>query len=439
MLDIRLFRNEPEMVKQALASRGESTQVVDEICKLDADYRKIEHEADELRAEIKKLSKEFASQKSQNDSLKAESKKLGEKENTLQAKADKILAERTELLLNLPNLPSPECPLGKDHNDNINLGVGNLLDDKSEHGGIEIQPIQTSELPDFAPHQQIPHLEFAEEMKILDMKRAVKISGPMFGMFRGAGAQLANALIQYGLDCNSDLYEQIRPPSLVKTETLIATGHLPKFSEEAYSLEDGKLWAIPTGEVPLTYLMADEIIEVDELPLRFMAYTPCYRREAGAAGQQTRGMLRVHEFDKVEILACVKPEQAQEMHLEILNRAVRLVKNLGLTYRLIDICTGDIGNSSARTYDVEVYAPGEARWLECSSVSWFSDYQARRANIRYRNPETKKTEFIHTLNGSAVAVPRVWTALVETHRQADGSIQIPEVLHPYMNGLTVIN
>lgn len=422
MLDIRLLRNEPEMAKEVLATRGESPKVIDEVLKLDIEYRNLGQEADGLRTEVKKLSKEFARQKD-NESLKEESKKHGEKISELEHKASEILEKRTQILLNIPNLPSPECPVGETHKDNVIL----------ETPPTEPQP------EDFQEHQKIPHWEFAEEMGILDMKRAVKLSGPMFGMFRGGGAHLANALIQFGLSRNRDIYEEIRPPSLVKAETLIATGHLPKFAEDAYSMEEGKLWAIPTGEVPLTYLMADEIIEPDQLPMRLMAYTPCYRREAGSAGQQTRGMLRVHEFDKVEILAYAKPSQAQDIHKEILSRAVGIVKDLGLIYRIVDICTGDLGNSSARTFDIEVYAPGEARWLECSSVSWFSDYQSRRANIRYRNPETKKPEFVHTLNGSAVAVPRVWTALVETHRQADGSIAIPAALQPYMDGKTHIS
>ena len=424
MLDIHLIRKDPEMVKQALLSRGEDAAIVDEVAKLDTIYRELGTKADELRSEIKRISKEFAS--SPSEDLKKESKKLGEEDKKLEFVADEILKERNDLMLHIPNLPSPHCLFGKSHKDNT------VLD-------LPIFPLANKSKPeDFLPHQKVRHLEFAEEMGILDMKRAVKISGSMFGMFRGAGARLANALIQYGLSFNRDLYEEVRPPSLVKTETLTATGHLPKFAEDAYSLEDGKLWAIPTGEVPLTYIMADEIIEIEKLPMRFMAYTPCYRREAGSAGQQTRGMLRVHEFDKVEIIAYATPDQAEDIHQEILGRAVKLVENLELHHRVVDVCTGDLGSSAARTFDVEVYAPGEASWLECSSVSWFDSYQARRANIRYRSLKSKKTEFIHTLNGSAVAVPRVWIALVETHRQADGSIKIPEVLHKYMDGLTSI-
>ena len=229
-----------------------------------------------------------------------------------------------------------------------------------------------------------PHWEFAVEMGILDLERAAKISGAMFAMFRGDGAALARALLSYGLDRNSDLYEEILPPSLVRRDTMVRTGHLPKFIDDAYEIARDDLWPIPTGEVPLTSLGEDEILDESQLPMRFMAATPCYRREAGSAGRDTRGLLRVHEFQKVEILAYATEEQARSLHEELLERAVGAVSDLGLTYRIVDICTGDLGASSARTFDVEVYAPGASRWLECSSVSWFSDYQARRANIRYR-------------------------------------------------------
>jgi seryl-tRNA synthetase len=219
---------------------------------------------------------------------------------------------------------------------------------------------------------------------------------------------------------------------------MVSTGHLPKFEEDAYHLERDDLWAIPTAEVPLTSLARDEILDEADLPVRLMAYTPCFRREAGSAGRDTRGLLRVHEFDKVEILAYTTPDQARAMHEELLARAEGLIRDLGLAYRILDLCTGDIGNSAARTFDIEVYAPGVDQWLEVSSVSWFSDYQARRANIRYRPSGAKGTEIVHTLNGSALAVPRVWAALVETHRRPDGTVAVPEVLHPYLRGATSI-
>ena len=260
----------------------------------------------------------------------------------------------------------------------------------------------------------------------------------MFVLYRGLGARLQRALVQFGLDRNADAFEEVRPPTLVRTDTLMSTGQLPKFADDAYHLERDDLWAIPTAEVPLTSLYRDEVLAEADLPVRLMAHTSCYRREAGSAGRDTRGLLRLHEFDKVEILAYATPDQAHDMHAELLARAEGAIADLGLPYRVLDLCTGDLGISSARTFDIEVYAPGADRWLEVSSVSWFSDYQARRANIRFRPTEGKGTQLVHTLNGSGLAVPRVWAALVETYRRPDASIEIPEVLHPYMGGTTVI-
>jgi seryl-tRNA synthetase len=260
----------------------------------------------------------------------------------------------------------------------------------------------------------------------------------MFSMMRGMGATLSRALCQLALDRNADAFEEVRPPSLVKTSTLMATGQLPKFADDAYAIERDDLWAIPTAEAPLTSIASGEVLAEDDLPMRFMAYSPCYRREAGSAGRDTRGLLRVHEFDKVEILAYATPEQAPAMLDELVGRAEAMIGLLGLAHRVVDICTGDLGQSHHRSYDIEVYAPGCDQWLEVSSISWLSDYQARRANIRYRNKAAKSNEVLHTLNGSALAVPRVWAALVETYRQPDGSVALPEVLHPYLRGATSI-
>jgi seryl-tRNA synthetase len=264
----------------------------------------------------------------------------------------------------------------------------------------------------------------------------------MFALYRGQGARLIRALTQLALDrhtSGADSYEEIRPPTLVRTDTMIATGQLPKFADDAYKVERDDLWLIPTAEAPLTSMHRDEIVDEADLPLRFTAYTPCFRREAGSAGKDTRGTLRTHEFDKVELFAYCTSEQWKSVHDDILRRALGIITDLGLPYRVLDLCAGDLGFSSARTFDVEVYAPGCDMWLEVSSVSWFSDYQARRANVRYRVAGGKGTETCHTLNGSAMAWSRIWPAIVETHRQPDGSIRLPEVLHPYFGGATAIS
>jgi seryl-tRNA synthetase len=299
-------------------------------------------------------------------------------------------------------------------------------------------------LDDYPDHQRVPHWDTATELGILDNERATKISGAMFTMQRGAGATLSRALCQYGLDLNADAFEEVRPPSLVTSATLTATGQLPKFADDAYSIERDDLWCIPTAEVPLTSIYANEILDDHQLPIRVMAHSSSFRREAGSAGRDTRGMLRAHEFDKVEILAFATPEQAPDLLTDMTARAERAIAGLGLPYRVIEICTGDMGQSHHRSFDIEVYAPGADTWLEVSSVSWFSDYQARRGNIRFRrhDPDGKPmrgTDFVHTLNGSALAVPRVWAAIIENYRNVDGSVDVPEVLWPYMRGIRRID
>jgi seryl-tRNA synthetase len=421
VLDVRLFRTDFDQVRSGLARRGDDLSDLERVRVLDERQREIGQERDEIRHRIKSLSKEVGTlrrdgNEAEADQLQRESRDLGEGEKELAAEADDLATQVRELLLGIPNLPAADCPDGAGAEDNVVLRI------------------EGADPSTFADHQRVPHWDIGSELAILDLDRAVKMSGSMFSMFRGPGATLVRALCQLALDRNADLYEEIRPPTLVLTDTMVSTGHLPKFEEDAYHLERDDLWAIPTAEVPLTSLHRDEILDEASLPVRLMAYTPCFRREAGSAGRDTRGLLRVHEFDKVELLAYATAGQAPDLHAEILARAESMLADLGLTYRVLDLCTGDIGNSAARTFDLETYAPGVDQWLECSSVSWFTDYQARRANVRYRPAEGKGTEFVHTLNGSGLAVPRVWATVVETHRQSDGSIALPEPLHPYMRG-----
>ena len=427
MIDVRLLRTNLADVRVALARRGkpEVLTQVDEATALDSRLRDITSERDALRASINDVSKQVGllRRDKKNDdaeTLMERSRALGEQEKALQADADRLQEELRQVLLRIPNVPHPDAPDGVgDHENPIIKGPVNMP-------------------ASFADHQRVPHWETAVELGILDNERATKISGAMFTMQRGLGATLSRALCQYALDMNADAFEEIRPPSLVTTATLTATGQLPKFADDAYAIERDDLWAIPTAEVPLTSLYAGEIVDEAQLPARFMAYSSCYRREAGSAGRDTRGMLRAHEFDKVEILALATPEQSPDLLIELRDRAERLIAGLGLPYRIIEICTGDMGGSHHRSFDLEVYAPGCDNWLEVSSVSWFSDYQARRADIRFKRTGQKGTEIANTLNGSALAVPRVWAAICENFRQADGSVRIPDVLLPYMRGATHI-
>ena len=425
MIDVRLLRSQPEAVREALARRAkpELLEHIDHAMRLDTRLRDITAERDAIRAKINDISKQVGAlrrDKKDAEPLMTESRRLGENEKALDEEFAQVESVLHDLLLRIPNVPHPDVSLGAGSDDN-----------KVVRGPAQL-PAQ------FAPHQRVPHWEAATALGILDSERAVKISGAMFTMQRGLGATLARALCQYALDRHADAYEEIRPPSLVTTATLTVTGQLPKFADDAYNIGRDDLWCIPTAEAPLTSLHAGEILDEAALPLRYMAFSPCFRRESGSAGRDTRGMLRSHEFDKVEILAVTTPEQAPAMLDEFVERAVGTIADLGLPYRLLEICTGDLGQSHHRSFDVEVYAPGCDQWLEVSSVSWFSDYQARRGDIRFRRDGKKGTEFAHTLNGSALAVPRVWSAIVENFRNADGSVSIPEVLHPYMRGATTI-
>ena len=424
MLDVRRVRTEPDALKAGLARKGVPGDEIDRAAELDRRRRELAEQRDELRARVKALSKEVgglrrAGQVEQAEALMAESRDLGAREKALSANAEVVAGELRELLLRIPNVPAAEAPDGAGEADNVVVRVERFDPDA------------------YGEHQRVPHWEVGAALGILDLGRGAKISGSMFPLYRGAGARLVRALTSWALDRHADAFEEIRPPSLVRTEAMVAAGQLPKFADDAYHLERDDLWAIPTAEVPLTSLASGEILAESDLPVRLTAATPCFRREAGAAGRDTRGLLRVHEFDKVEILAYATPEQAPAVHAELLGRAESLLAELGLAYRVLDICTGDLGQSHARQFDLEVYAPGCDLWLEVSSVSWFSDYQARRADIRYRRTSDGGVEHVHTLNGSALAWPRIWAALVETGRRPDGTVVLPEVLAPWLGDTTV--
>jgi seryl-tRNA synthetase len=425
MLDVRRLRTDLEGTKAALARKGTDPTVLDVAAALDARVRDLAVRRDEVRARIKTLSKEVgqahrAGDTDKAEALAAESRALGEEERILAGDAAAAEARLEELLLTTPNTPAAEAPDGLTAEDNVVVET------------VGFDPAA------YGDHQRVPHWDIGADLGILDLERGAKLSGSMFVMFRRQGATLVRALVQLALDRNADAFEEIRPPTLVRTETMVSTGHLPKFEEDAYHVERDDLWAIPTAEVPLTSLARDELLDEADLPLRLMAYTPCFRREAGSAGRDTRGLLRVHEFDKVEILALTTPEQAPAVHRELVERATGTLHALGLAYRVVDLAAGDLSFSAARCFDIEIYAPGCDQWLEASSVSWFGDFQARRGNLRYRLAGGGGTAIAHTLNGSALAVPRVWAALVETYRQPDGSVVIPEALRSYMRGAEVI-
>jgi seryl-tRNA synthetase len=425
MIDIRLVRDDGAAVKAALKRRGVDPAEIDRLIGLDEAARAAIGRRDDLRAQVKSLSKQVGEARRSGDTASADemtarSRGLGAEERSLHAAAESAQEEVRQALLYLPNLPAADAPDGQGPDDNP---VVRRWPDPG---------------PAYTDAQRVPHWEIGAELGLLDMERGAKLSGSMFPLYRGFGARLVRALTSFALDRHADRFEEVRPPTLVLTETMVSTGHLPKFEEDAYHLERDDLWGIPTAEVPLASMWRGDIIDEDELPLLLSAATPCYRREAGAAGRDTRGLLRVHEFDKVELFAYATPEQAPALLGDMVARAEALLVELGLRYRVLDLCAADMGISAARTFDLEVYSPGVDQWLEVSSVSWCTDYQARRANIRYRRDGGRAPEFVHTLNGSALAWPRIWAALVETGRRSDGSVVLPEVLGPYLRGEVVI-
>ena len=427
MIDLVQLRREPDVVKAGLARRGVSSETMDAIIAMDVEHRRLLQEAERLRAEVKELSRQVGEARRAKDNetaeaLTAQSRQLGDREREATEATERVAATLRSELLMIPNIPSEDTPDGLDESENVEV--------RRWWVGMD----EGAPFPTFGEHQRMPHWEVAKELNILDLEAGAKLAGSMFPLYRGDGSRLLRAFGAFALDQHRDAYEEIRPPSFALTETMMSTGHLPKSQDDMYAIERDDLWAIPTAEVPLTSMHRGEILEEAQLPIRMTAQTACFRREAGSAGRDTRGLLRVHEFDKVELFAYCTPEQAPAAHADILARAEALLQKLGLTYRVLDLCAGDLGTSSARTVDLEVFSPGVDRWLEVSSVSWFRDFQARRANVRYRTEAG--TQFVHTVNGSALAWARIWAAVVETYRQEEGSVRIPDVLVPYLGGQT---
>jgi len=418
MLSLQFIRQNPELVRESLTKRGEVSGL-DEVLRLDEERRRLIQEAESLRARKKQVSKEIGKMKEKPPELLAEMRDTGDSIKSLEAEGERIEGELNELLLRIPNLVHPSVPVGKDSSDNVVV---------REWG----KPRKF----DFTPQA---HWDIGPKLGIIDFERGVKISGTRFYVLKGLGARLQRALIAFFLDLHikEHGYKEIYPPYMVKRECMVGSGNLPKFADNLYHDEADDLWFVPTAEVPLTNLHRDEILEPGVLPFYYVSYTACFRREKMSAGKDTRGIKRGHQFDKVEMYKFVEAGKSDEELERMVRDASEVCEKLGLTYRIIQLCSGDLGFAATKSYDIEMWAPGCAEWLEVSSCSNCGDFQGRRANIRYRPQPGAKPEFVHTLNGSGLALPRVLISVLENYQQPDGSVVVPEVLRPYV-GVDVI-
>jgi seryl-tRNA synthetase len=418
MLDIRLIRTDPGTVREGLARRGIPTggESVDRILELDETRREAIGEANDLKARRNEVSRAIGELKRAGEDageMVAQMREVGARIAGLDQAVADAEDEIQRLLLDMPNVPLPEVPAG------------------GEEANVVVRTWGEPPTFDFDP---VAHWDLGESLGILDLPAGAKVSGSGFPVLRGSGARLQRNLIDFMLDLHTTEhgYEEVRLPYLVNRESLTGTGQLPKFEDDLYMLDRDGLGLIPTAEVPITNLYRDELLSGDQVPARITGYSPCFRREAGAAGKDTRGLLRVHQFDKVELVRYEPPERSREALDELTAEAETVLQRLGLAYRVLLLAAGDLGFSSAMTYDLEVWAPGVERWLEVSSCSVFTDYQARRAGIRFRESQAEKPRFVHTLNGSGVALPRLMVALLETYQQADGSVRFPEAIQPFV-------
>jgi len=420
MLPLQLIRANPERVREGARLKGVADAPIDQVLETDHQIRQIQAQLQELQQRRNETSKRFPQIKddAERKQVRAEMRQVSDEIKAFEESLAPLEASRDDMLLQIPNLPHDSVPRGAGEGDNVEI----------ERWG---EPRQF----DFPPK---PHWELGEDLDIVDFARAAKVSGSRFFMLKGLGSKLNRALISFMLDWHTARgYTELWPPYLVKRESMIGTGQLPKFEEDAFRTEPDDLFLVPTAEVPVTNIYRDEILEPGSLPRRFVAYTACFRREAGAAGRDTRGMIRVHQFDKVELVKFVEPDTSYDELQALLRDACSVLEALKLPYRILQMCTGDLGFTASMKFDPEVWMSGQDRYVEISSCSNFEDFQARRANIRYRPAPEAHVEFVHTLNGSGVA-GRVFPAVLENYQEADGSVTVPDVLRPYMGGLTRI-
>ncbi|MEP6709095.1 MAG: serine--tRNA ligase [Verrucomicrobiota bacterium] len=416
MLDIRLIREQPDFVKIRLATRGgDEPAKIDEVLAVDAERRKLETALQRRNADRKRLSKEIGGARGRGENsteLEEQGRKIGDEIAELVRQTSETEQRQKSLLLNISNLPYADAPIGKSAADN---------------------PVVRSwgEKPEFTD-AVLDHVVLGAKHKLFDLERATKLSGSGFICFTGAGARLERALINFMLDLHTREhgYLEVSPPFMVRRDCMFGTAQLPNLEADMYGLEDGQMFLAPTAEVPVTNIHREELLAQSELPKKFVAYTPCFRREAGSAGRETRGIVRVHQFDKVELVKITSAEDSYSELESLRTNAERVLQLLGLHYRIIELCTADLSFGSAKTYDIEVWSPGQNAYLEVSSCSNFEEFQARRMNLRYKDAGGKN-RFCHTLNGSGTALPRLFAALIETGQQADGSIRLPEKLQPY--------
>lgn len=421
MLDIKVIRDNPDKVNELLKRRNPELSI-DGIIEIDKKRREVQGKADNLRSERKKISQEIGIlMKNGHDAseIQEQVRKIGEEIKQLEVLETELNESQKETLLNTPNTPSEDTPVGYSEADNIVIHVT---------GEIKTPAFEVK-----------PHWEIGTDLGIIDFERGVKIAESRFTIYKGAGARLERAILNFFLNLHTELhgYTEILPPFLVNGNSMTGTGQLPKFKDDMYKCENEDLYLIPTAEVPLTNIYANEILKEEDLPIYMTAYTPCFRREAGSAGKDTRGLIRQHQFNKVELVKLCTPETSQEEHEKLTQNAEKVLELLELPFRRIQLCSGDIGFSAQKCYDLEVWMPSSNSYREISSCSNFGDFQARRANLKYKSKATGKNEFMHTLNGSGLAVGRTFAAIIENYQQEDGSIRIPEVLQPYFGGKNI--